>query len=111
MKSKVISQKKNPFLEREEIVLEIEDKVTPSYEDVKKIIGKDADLIVVKNVSANFGRYKFMAEVVIYNNKEAKEKIEVIPRKIRKKMDEEKKKKEDEEKAKAESKTEGEPSQ
>ncbi|MFA4960217.1 MAG: hypothetical protein WC548_00990 [Candidatus Pacearchaeota archaeon] len=95
MESKIISQKKNPFLEREEIVIEIENGVTPSYDEVKKIVGKDKELVVIKKVSANFGRYKFIAEVVVYDNKEAKDKIEVVPKKIRKKMEEEKKKAEE----------------
>ena len=108
---KIISHKKNPSLEREEFVLEIENRVTPSYAEVEKIIGKNNELTVVKNVSANFGRYKFMAEAVVYDNVEAKNKIEVVPRKIKKKIEEERKKKEEEEK-KSENKTEEEsPSQ
>ena len=108
MKSKIISQKRNPSFEREEIIIEVENNVTPSYDEIKKIIGKNEDLIVVKKVSANFGRYKFMAEAVVYDSVEVKNKIEVIPRKIRKKIEEERKKKEAEEKAKsAENKTEG----
>ncbi len=91
--SKILSQKKNPFLEREEIIIEINDKITPSKEEVKKIFDKEKDLIVVRNINANFGRNSFIASVFVYDSKEAKEKIETIPKKIKK--TEEKKKSEE----------------
>ena len=87
MKSKIIKQEKNPFLQREEFVLEISSDVTPTEAEVKKGIGKDEDLIVVKKIGTNFGRQKFMTEVVVYDNKEAKKKVETIPQKVRKKME------------------------
>jgi ribosomal protein S24E len=96
MKSKIISQKKNPFLGREEILIEFENNTTPSYEEIKKSLGKNEDLTVIKKVRANFGRYKFVADVVVYEDKDRKDKVEVIPKKIRKKMAEEKKKAEEE---------------
>ncbi len=91
MESKIIQEKKNPFLSREEITLEIKNDVAPSFEDVKTQIGKDADLTVVKKINTNFGRHTFIAEAVIYDNTEAKEKIETIPKKVRKKMEADKK--------------------
>ncbi|MCD4771147.1 hypothetical protein K8R30_01890 [archaeon] len=87
MKSKIIKQEKNPFLQREEFVLEIASEVAPTEAEVKKKIGKDEDLIVVKKINTNFGRQKFMTEVVVYDDKEAKRKIETIPQKVRKKME------------------------
>jgi len=102
-KSKIIKQEKNPFLEREELTIEINSEAAPSEEEVKKTIGKDEKLIVVKKVNTNFGRKKFIAEAVVYESEEAKKKVETVPQKVRKKMaEEEKAKKEAEKKAKEE---------
>lgn len=86
MESKIIKEEKNPFLERTEIVLELKNETAPSFEDVKNAIGKEGDLIVVKKINSNFGRQTFIAEAVMYDNIEAKRKIETIPKKIKKKM-------------------------
>ena len=43
MESKIIKQEKNPFLDREELTLEIKNEVAPSFDEVKTEIGKDAD--------------------------------------------------------------------
>jgi ribosomal protein S24E len=91
MESKIITEKKNPFMERNELVLEIKNNVAPSFDDVKSEIGKDADLTVVKKVNTNFGKQVFVVEAVVYDNAEAKEKVETIPQKVRKKLAEEKK--------------------
>ncbi|MBU2576235.1 MAG: hypothetical protein KKF50_00760 [Nanoarchaeota archaeon] len=91
METKIIKQEKNPFLEREEIVMEISSETAPSFEDVKTVLGKDANLTVVKRIDGNFGKQTFTAEIFVYDNEEAKSKIETIPKKIRKKMAEESK--------------------
>ena len=76
MKTQILKQEKNPFLNREEITLEIESLANPSFEDVKNEIGKDAELTVVKKIEGHFGRGKFTAKIFVYDSKEAKEKIE-----------------------------------
>jgi ribosomal protein S24E len=107
MNSKVISQQKNPFLEREEITIEIKNPSTPNEEEVKTAIGKDANLTVIKKINTNFGNQTFLAEAVVYDNVEAKKKVETIPQKVRKKMEaDEKTAKEAEKKAEAETKPE-----
>ena len=98
MKFNIIKQQKNPSLHREEYLIEIESNSNPSFEDVIKFIGKDKDLVVVKKIEGNFGRYVFNVDVVVYDSKEFKEKIEVIPRKIKKKMAEDAAKAEEEKK-------------
>ena len=95
MESKVISQEKNPFLEREEITIEIKNPNTPNEEEVKTAIAKDPTLTVVKKINTNFGNQTFIAKALVYDNPEAMKKIETIPQKVRKKM-------EADEKAKAE---------
>ena len=87
MKTKIVNQVKNPFLEREEFTLEITNEVAPSFEEVKQELKKDAELTVVKKVHTNFGRQTFIVEAVVYDNKEAMKKVETIPQKIRKKME------------------------
>lgn len=107
MESEIISQKKNPFLKREEIVIQITDKVTPSKEEVVETIGKGKDVTVVRKIYAGFGKNSFTADVLVYDSKEAKNEIEVIPKKVKKKMEEERKAHEAEEakkKAEAEAK-------
>ena len=96
MESKIIKQNKNLFLEREEIIIEIKNSVTPTFDEVKTEIGKPAELIVIKKINTNFGKQSFMIEAVVYDNVEAKEKIETVPQKVKKKIEAEKK---DQEKA------------
>jgi len=91
MEAKIIKQEKNPFLQREEIVIELTSNMPPTIEDVKLKIGKNPELTVIKKINTNFGRKTFLAEAVVYDNAEAKKKIEVIPKKIKKKMEEERK--------------------
>ena len=91
MNSKIISQQKNPFLQREEITIEIQNEVTPKTEEVKTAIGEDANLTIIKKINTNFGKQTFTAEALIYDNNEAKNKIETIPQKIRKKIQADKK--------------------
>jgi len=96
MKTKILKQEKNPFLGREEILMEIESKSAPNTNEVKKAVGKDENLIVVNKITNNFGRKIFVADIFVYESAEAKGKVEVIPKKIRKKMEEEEKKAEEE---------------
>jgi len=91
MKSEIISKNKNPFLHREEIVLSFEAEVAPSYDDVKKEVGANEDLIVINKVEGQFGKKRFIATVDVYNSLKDKESIIVIPKKVRKKMEADKK--------------------
>lgn len=90
MKTKIIKQEKNPFLEREELLVEVTAESAPSASEVVAELGKDEALTVVKKINTNFGRQTFLTELVVYDNIEAKEKIETIPQKVRKKMAKEK---------------------
>jgi ribosomal protein S24E len=101
MKSKIISQAKNPFLKREEITLEITSGSSPTESEAKEQIGKDESLTVIKKINTNFGRQTFLVEAVVYNDAKAKEEIETIPQKVRKKIEADKKAAEEEVKKKA----------
>jgi len=89
----VIKQQKNPFLNREEIFIKIKSNSTPTAEEIKKELKKDEELTVVKKIEGGFGRKTFNVEVFVYDSKKAKDEIEKIPRKIRKKLEEEAKEK------------------
>ncbi|MGC9309634.1 MAG: hypothetical protein ACP5D2_02975 [Candidatus Nanoarchaeia archaeon] len=85
MEIKTEKHEKNPLLNREEFVLAIKAEKTPSAQDIKDHLGKP-ELTVIKKIGNRFGQQAFYADVVIYDNKEAKDKIETIPQKIRKKQ-------------------------
>jgi len=91
MECKIIKQEKNPFLNREELILEIKNDIATSLDEIKTEIGRDVNLTVIKKVNSNFGREVIIVEAVVYDSKEAMEKIETVPRKVRMKMAEEKK--------------------
>ena len=91
MDAQIITQTKNPFLEREEITLQITNETTPTSDEVKSAIGKDPTLTVIKKINTNFGQKIFQAKAVVYDTPEAKKRIETIPRKTRKKIEAEKK--------------------
>lgn len=91
METKILQQKKNPLLHREEIILEIKSEENPKFEDVKDSLKKEKNLVVVKKIEGNFGRHSFNAQVFVYDSEEAKNKIEYIPVRIRKKLEEAKK--------------------
>jgi len=102
MKTKIIQQNKNPFLEREEFMIEIVADSTPTVIEISEDLGKDKDLTIVRKINTNFGVNKFVADVIVYDTKEAKDKNLVLPQKVRKKMEEDRKAKEEEEKKKKE---------
>ncbi|NPE26813.1 hypothetical protein HNV12_02305 [Methanococcoides sp. SA1] len=87
MKIETLKQEKNPFLQREELTLEITSEAAPSTTEVIAELGKDEALTVVKKINTNFGSQKFITEVVVYDSKEAREKVETIPQKVKKKME------------------------
>ena len=103
METKIISQKSNPFLEREEFMIEITSDLTPTDAQIKDELGKDKDLTVVRRIITKFGINKVVVDVLVYNNEEAKIENQVLTRKLRKKLAEEQKTREESErKAKAE---------
>ncbi|RMD45757.1 hypothetical protein D6829_01365 [Candidatus Pacearchaeota archaeon] len=94
---KVLKEFKNPFLNRKEILVEIESAVTPKKEEIVSKFGTP-DVVVIKKIKTAFGKKKFLADIVVYDSPKDREDIEVVPNKIRKKLEEERKAKESEEK-------------
>lgn len=91
MKHEIISKKVNPFLNREEMIMKVESTITPSAIEVKKLIGGDEELIVIKKIDRNFGKRVFMVDAVVYDDKISKDKVEVVPKKVKKKLEDDKK--------------------
>jgi ribosomal protein S24E len=95
MKFKIIKQSKSELLNREEFFLEVSASKNPTRDEVISFLKKDPELCIVKEIQGNFGRDIFEVNVFVYSDLKSKEKTEYIPRKIKKKLDEEKKKAEE----------------
>jgi len=89
MKLKIISQHKNPLLHRERYEIEIESDSSPKFDEILTQFNKNPELTVIRKVQGKFGTNKFNTEILVYDNKEARIKIETIPKKIKKKREEE----------------------
>jgi ribosomal protein S24E len=86
MESKIISHIKNGSLNREEFILNVSSDSNPSKKDIAEALKKDVELTVVRQIKGSFGKNSFDVDAVVYNTKVDKDKIEVIPRKVRKKL-------------------------
>lgn len=95
MKFKIKKQERNELLNREEFFIEISANNNPRKEEILVFLKKDPELCVIKEIQGNFGRDIFESIVLVYDSVEAKEKTEYLPRKTKKKLDEEKKKQEE----------------
>mgnify|MGYP000076623769 CR=1 FL=1 len=87
MKTEIISEEKNPFLERTELTVKITEEVAPTKEELIQSIGKDSELTIVRRINSNFGSGEFSVDLVVYDNLEAKDKYMTIPKKVREKME------------------------
>jgi ribosomal protein S24E len=89
---KIISKTTNPYMGREEVRLALTAGKNPTKKEVVEALKSDEGLTVVRAIRSSFGSDKFEAEAFVYASKESKDKIETIPRKVRKKLAEEAKK-------------------
>ena len=104
MEFKIITDIENPLFNRREIQGEIKTDVTPSREEVRKLISKkfnaDEDAIKIKTIEGKFGSTEFVIVANIYKSKKEMDKVE-----LKKKKDiESEKKKEEARKAQEEAK-------
>ena len=81
MKAEITQRKENPTLHREEVLLKISDiNATPSRKEVRAKIaaltGSDEKLVVVGNISQNFGSKKAEVKANVYKSKDALESTE-----------------------------------
>jgi len=84
-KMKTIEDKDNFLLNRKEVKVLVDSKKNPTYKEAEEILIKEFDssndCIVVRRVKGKFGRNTFLISGFVYNSKEDKEKIEVLPKK------------------------------
>ena len=87
METKVIAEVKNPFLGRDELTVEISVEDMPTKDALVESLGKDKELVDIRGIKSNFGRGTFVGDVVVYDSKESKDKYMTIPKKVRAKME------------------------
>lgn len=75
------------------MVVEIIANSTPRKEDVLKSLNIDEKLGVVRKISCFFGERRFLADVLVYKDEKSMKATEIIPKKLREKIEEEKKSK------------------
>ncbi|MBI4155202.1 hypothetical protein HY498_03910 [Candidatus Woesearchaeota archaeon] len=88
-----ISEKVNPILDRKELVFNaLFDSCTLSKVNAKKelakLLGADENLIVIKKIVQRFGEGKGKIHAMLYLNKETLDKIEIVHKKAKKKVEE-----------------------
>jgi ribosomal protein S24E len=109
MKVTIQEKKANPLLNRTEVQGSIEfEDITPSNvtltEALAKETKKDLNLIIVKSIYTHFGQKLADFNAIIYDNQESKDKIEMLTKHVKKKMDEDRKKAEEAKAAEVEAK-------
>jgi|YelNatPaOPRAMG01_1025707.scaffolds.fasta_scaffold182370_2 ribosomal protein S24E len=84
---KIISQKFNPLLKREEIIASIDAEKTPSRKDVISILAQELktkeDLIILNKISGFPGKRSFEIDAFVYKNIEDIPKYELEKMKAR----------------------------
>ena len=109
MKLEILKKDNNDLLERVEVSGSITfDKETPSNADVAgavaKELGKDVNLVVVKQIYTTFGQQHATFMAFVYANQEAKGRAEKVTKHLRKQTEAVAKKVEEDKKAAEEAK-------
>jgi ribosomal protein S24E len=85
MQLKIIQEKENPLLNRKEIKILIESKITPSYKETRKILSENfkinKDNIKINSIKGKYGLSEFIVNINLYKTKEDKESIEIKSKK------------------------------
>lgn len=80
MDFKIITEKDNPLFNRKEIQASVKSEITPSNENILKLLSEkfstQPETIKLKNILGKFGSKKFTINANIYHSKEEKESIE-----------------------------------
>lgn len=105
METKIIEEKENPVFNRKEVVLEVVSEISPSNNEISKLIAEkfssSEDKIKIKGIYGNFGTQIFTVYASVYKTVEDKDKTEI---KTKKERDAEKKAEEERIKVEAEAK-------
>ena len=101
MEFKTISDIENPLFNRREIEGEIHTEVSPSRQEVAKLLSEKFSVpvenIKIRTIMGKFGSKVFIVGTNIYKSKEERDKVEIIKKKdaeAEKRREEEKKEKE-----------------
>jgi ribosomal protein S24E len=88
----ILKQFQNKLLNRTEIVAELEANVTPSKNEIKKMISEKfkvaEDQIVIEHILGKFGSKVFDIEAKIYDDVSSLAKYETVSKKEKKKREE-----------------------
>lgn len=80
MEMKIITNIENPLFNRKEIQASVEAQVTPSREDIIKLVSEEfsapIENIKIRTIQGRFGSKIFIIVANIYNSKEDKDNIE-----------------------------------
>ena len=107
MKITITEKNENKLLNRVEVKGNLEfDKDTPSNAQLAEVLAKElktkSDLVIVKSIYTKFGKQNADFFALVYENQEAKDKIEMNTKHLKKKSAEVAKKAEEEKAAAAE---------
>jgi len=82
---KIISQKENPLFKRKEIEAEFVSEVSPKREELAKLVAhkfsSSIDAVMIKRVGGKFGSKTFSLSANIYQDKQAKNSVELKKKK------------------------------
>lgn len=77
---KIVTDQKNEFLNRRELVVSVDATQTPSFVEMQKMLSDDlkasSDLVVVKSINSGFGNSTFNIEAYVYQSANDKTKFE-----------------------------------
>jgi ribosomal protein S24E len=93
MEFKLLEEKENPLFSRKEVVFDVNAKVTPSNDEVQKLITEkfstESGNVKIKKIHGKFGSNDFKVSAFIYKSEDDKNKIEPKSKKgIEKKVEE-----------------------
>ena len=90
-KIKIITEKKNPMFNRQELVFVVKADVSPKMKEVEEFVGKEfsanPENVKVRLIKGSFGSDNFTITANIYSSKEEKDKIETRTKKEKKKVE------------------------
>ena len=76
----IISKQENPLYNRREIEFTVDSEITPSREDIKKLISEkfssELEATRIKGINGGFGSKTFTINANVYKSREEKENIE-----------------------------------
>lgn len=97
MEIKIEKQEHKPLVERDEIIVKIESKITPSNahlkEEIAKKLNKEQELVIIKKIDQKFGEHKANALAYVYKSHESLLKFEPKKKEKKEKVEEKKEEK------------------